>query len=411
MTTTQLPLICGLLAAATLTLGCSDDSGPESTPGPDNEELLAPPAAGEGFQYKMVTAIEPGAEVEHCQFVKAPEEGMHVWKSTSRFSAGSHHFLLYETAYTEEPTEKDDGSPIPWLDTPGVFDCSEGAFDGFSITGGLGGSQNPKGNDDIDGFPPGVARSVEPGTYLLMNAHYINTTAEVIEPQVVVNLYTRPGSEVEVQGGGFFYYNIFIKAAAQSTGRARMRCNVTEDVTLLNASSHMHKRGTGFQAVDDAGFMFFETDKWEDVPIDQWKGGIEVKAGTVIDYYCDYENNEMHDVYQGSKTTDEMCMFTGDFYPADAMTSGCGWDSPVGEIGQLGADWVGNGTTSCAASMACMSGAAAGGLEGITDCVDASDPAVAAELSDATRCFLLQSFINGDPLEACAAEIEACSVL
>src|SRR5690606_37398242 len=47
--------------------GCGGDepAGPAAEP-----ELLAPPAAGQGVQYKMVTELEPGMEAEHCMFVK-----------------------------------------------------------------------------------------------------------------------------------------------------------------------------------------------------------------------------------------------------------------------------------------------------------------------------------------------------
>ena len=397
------PLAFTVLALAST--GCGDSADPVLPPGGDT--LLEPPMPGEGIQYTMTTKVQPGEEVEHCKFVKAPEEGMHVWRSTSRFSEGSHHFLLYTTPYTELPTEKDDGSAIPWIDgVEGVFDCSDGAFNGWTIDGGIAGSQNPLGNDDLAGFPPGVARTVNPGVYLLMNSHYINTTSEVLEPDVAVNLYTRPASEVDTEGGGFFFYNIFIKAPAQGKGRARMRCEIHNDITVLNVSSHMHKRGVNFRSVDDSGFTFFETDKWENVPIDEFEGGLEVKAGTVIDYWCDYDNASDEDVYQGPRTTDEMCMFTGDFYPADDLSGSCAWDSPVGPI-PIGGDWVGNGDVSCAESMGCMAGAPS--LEGITDCIDRSDPAVAEPLSDAARCFVLTSFTGQDPVEACADEIAICS--
>ena len=356
----------------------------------------------------MTSLIQPGEEVEHCKFVKAPEEGMHVWRHTSRFSEGSHHFLLYTTGYTEMPTTKDNGDPIPWIEgVPDVFDCSDGAFNGWDITGGVAGSQNPNGNDDVAGFPEGVARTVEPGVYLLMNAHYINTTSAPIEPDVAVNVYTRPAEEVHTEGDGFFFYNIFIKAAAQGTGRARMRCEIHSDITVLNVSSHMHKLGVGFESQSMSGLSLFKTDKWEDVPIDQFEGGLEIEAGTIIDYWCDYENSGSEDVYQGPKTTDEMCMFTGDFYPADALTGSCAWDSPFGAI-PIGGDWIGNGDKTCAESMACMASGEPG-LEGMTDCIDDSDPAVSPELSDVSRCFVLTSFTGQDPATTCATEIEACS--
>jgi len=394
-------MLSAMVAVMFLT-ACTDDSNPA----PPTEDLLAPPAAGEGVQYSMVTTIEPGTEVEHCKFFEGPPEGMHVQNNEVRFTEGSHHVLFYVTGYTEIPTEKDDGTPI---DTSGVFDCSDGARNGWTIIDGLGGSQNPS-QEKLAGFPPGVAKSVAPGQVLMMNAHYLNTTSEVLEPEVRVNLYTIPESEVETAGDSLFWYNVFIKVAAQSEGRARMRCEIHEDITLLNLSSHMHKRGVDFSITTDSGEVLYENTKWEDVPTREFEGGLEIPAGTTFDYHCDYDNSEMRDVYQGPRTTDEMCMLLGAYYPADELTSTCGIDSPFGVI-PIGGDWIGNGTATCTGALGCVAAGAGAGLEGITPCILDADPAVAPELSDAERCFLLQSFIGGDPEAECAAEIDACLAL
>src|SRR4051812_41545965 len=101
---------CFFITSAPLALvACGGGDAPEDTPVP---VLLEPPAAGQGVQYAMTTTLEPGVEAEHCRFVQAPAEGMYVNRDEVRFSTGSHHVLLYETAYTEIPTAKDDGTPV-----------------------------------------------------------------------------------------------------------------------------------------------------------------------------------------------------------------------------------------------------------------------------------------------------------
>jgi hypothetical protein len=136
---------------------------------PPADEGLAAPPPGQGIQFSMTTTIAAGVEGEWCRFVQAPAEPLFVNRDEVRFGKGSHHFLLYETGYRTIPTAKEDGTPV---DTSGVFDCSDGATNGWRITKLIGGSQNRDADSSL-AFPSDVALKVEPGAVLLMNAHYI----------------------------------------------------------------------------------------------------------------------------------------------------------------------------------------------------------------------------------------------
>jgi hypothetical protein len=353
----------------------------------------------------MVTSLPPGSEAEHCKFVQAPAEGMFVNSDEVRFTSGSHHFLLYETAYTTIPTAKEDGTPV---DTSGVFDCSEGATDGFAVTKLIGGSQNGNGDAFLD-FPSDVAVRVQPGRVLLMNTHYINATPDTIKPEVRINLYTIPEASVKEEGDILFWYNPFIKVEAQSKGRARMKCMVHEDITLMNIQSHMHARGNGYAASLPSGDTLYTSQSWENVPVKRFEGGMKIEAGTWIDYYCDYDNAGAKDVLQGPRSTDEMCMLIGSYYPASKVTSKCAADPAAPEqTGNLGAEWVGNGTATCAEAFGCVQEAVtkpSDGFDLITTCILSSDPAVSKEMSDAVRCF----FLNGpNSPTVCKTQFDTC---
>ena len=112
---------------------CTDDAGPDNV-----------------LERSMQATIPAATEVEYCKFVELPD----TWVTRDRvdFTAGSHHVLVYQTAYTSIPTTKNDGTPV---DTSGVFDCSDGATNGWSITKLIGGSQNREG-DAILRFPAGI---------------------------------------------------------------------------------------------------------------------------------------------------------------------------------------------------------------------------------------------------------------
>lgn len=385
------------LAALTL-IGCS------STDAESSDKLLAPPAAGKGIQLEMVTTIEPGSEVEHCKFVKAPAEGLWINRTETRFTAGSHHVLLYRTNYSEIPTAKLDGTAV---DTSGVFDCSDGATNGWDALDVIGGSQNADGGTFSE-FPANVAMRVEPNTVLMINAHYINTSPRELKPEVFINLETIPEAQVEHEGGILFFYNAFIRADGMSTSQARMRCEIPHDITLLNGQSHMHRLGVDYSAElvppSASPEMLYQNDRWEDVPVKRWDSGLAISAGSKIDYHCQYDNPNPDDVFQGPRTSDEMCMFIGAYYPATQGASFCSYDqdAPIATQ-QIGAEWVGSGTKSCAEGLLCLQSSFGGGLKSITGCVQDVRPEDAAPFSDALGCI----FANGAQ-EPCQAQIDTC---
>ncbi|HVK75090.1 MAG TPA: hypothetical protein VM734_17295 [Kofleriaceae bacterium] len=381
-------LVCSLTVVA----ACGDDDGPT------DDDLLAPPPDGQGVQFAMTTTIPAGVEGEWCQFVVAPPAEQWVARDEVRFTEGSHHVLLYETSYAQIPTAKDDGTPV---DTTKVFDCSDGATNGWSVTKLVGGSQNGEG-DSLLAFPDGVAMKVRAGAVLLMNAHYLNASDHDLTPEVRVNLWTRPAASITAEGDLLFLYNPFIKVPASGQGRARWRCPVHRDITIANVQSHMHKRGVGYAASVTGQAPFYENERWERVPVKRFDGGLAVAAGSTLDYHCDYTNAEARDVYQGPRTTDEMCMLIGSYWPADPRISNC-----TDEVGGLGGEWIGNGTATCAATFTCLQAAFPRPdlIPALTDCMVAADPAVSAEASAVLRCFANQA----DPGAACQAEIAACT--
>jgi hypothetical protein len=388
---------CFLLTLCALFTGCADDTL-ESEP---YDGLLEPPAAGKGVQFGMTTKIESGTEAEMCRFVQAPKEGLFIQRDEVRITPGNHHFLLFETDYSEIPTQHDDGTPV---DTSGVFDCSAGPAAGWSIKKIVAGSQNAQGGSFLR-FPEHVALSVHPGAVLMLNAHLINTTDHTLEPEAAINLFTVPASEVEQEGDALFLYDAFIGVRAHEGARAQVRCPVNADITLVNFQSHMHRRGVGHQASVGGEQPFYENTHWENVPVADFGEGKKIAKGSVIDFHCDYQNNEDHDIFQGPRSTDEMCIAIGAYYPAEPNTSACAVFGVDGTR-NLGGEWVGQGTNSCAQTMGCVQTAL--GKENPTQqimlCVADSDPAKSKVVSDALRCFATHK----DPLAECGPEFSVC---
>jgi hypothetical protein len=344
----------------------------------------------EGIVLNMTATIPAGTELEYCKFVEIPDAW--VTRDHIEFTEGSHHVLVYQTAYTTIPTKKDDGTPV---DTSGHFDCTTGATAGWSITKLIGGSQNRDGASVLS-FPDGVAAHV--GGIAMINVHYLNATDEPLETDVKITFDTLAADKVTTEGDILFLYNPLISVPGNSNARAQWSCPVYSDIHIANVQSHMHKRGVGYEARVSGGAPIYTNTEWEKVPVRDLS--LDVKAGSTLDYYCDYKNSEARHVYQGTKTSDEMCMLIGSYYPADARTANC-----LDESGKLpGGNWVGQGDKTCGETLSCLQ-ATGGNLQLVTDCVVASKPDVSVEVSSALRCFMTAT----NPLTQCSSQISACN--
>jgi hypothetical protein len=366
-------------------LGCGTDDA--KTP----PSLLDPPPDGEGFQLELTTTIASGVEAEKCMFTTIPDG--YAYRDEVKFTKGSHHVLVFATPYTSIPTQKQDGTVV---DTSGVFDCSDGATNGWRVTKLIAGSQNYDG-ESVMSFPDGVG--VHIGGVVLINVHYINASDTDVTPDVRINLWTTP--TITQEGDILFLYNPLIAVLAGRTARAEWRCPVYHDITIANAQSHMHARGVGYAASTGDDAPFYTNDAWQGVPVQHYDS-LVVHAGQTLHYYCDYRNTESRDIFQGPRTSDEMCMLIGSYYPADPLTANC--LDPTGNL--PGGDWVGQGTATCAQTLQCIQSASSD-FHAITSCMLDSAPAVSHPASELLRCL----FSASDPVTQCSAQIAACAAI
>jgi hypothetical protein len=380
--------------------GCSSDDDASSGPA----VLLAPPPPGQGIQYMMKTRIEPGQEIERCMFVKAPAEGMWVHRQELKYKAGSHHFLVYDTTYEEIPTVTLDGVTV---DTSGVFDCDNGATADWDARRFVGGAQSADAPNQIDGLPEGAAVQIRPGAVLLLDGHYLNTATTAQDTEVRVNFWTMPEEKVTVRAGIYFTYNPFIRVPAHGKASARMRCPVPNEVTIVNGQSHMHRRGVKnitnlVDASKNPMEQLYTTEKWEEVPVKSFAGK-KLPAGSFLDVQCDYDNQEDRVVLQGGKTTDEMCVFAGVYYPYDENFEACsnsGWADRFSA-----ATWVGTGEASGLTTLLCLS--KANSAETFFGCMVDACPAVADEVTAFLHC----NGKNGDACDTqCKDGPDGCAV-
>jgi hypothetical protein len=237
--------------------------------------------------------VAPGEERYVCQNFANP---FGVEASIARFDShmttGAHHLIVFFHA-------GGDGA----LET-----CS-----GNEFAAGPYGSQRL---DDSMSYPSGVAASLPAGTGLRVQAHFLNAGLETLTPSVSLKM-TRAGAGLTEPAAVLFMSNVDIQVPAGALGAtAQKTCKLPWDVKLLQSSGHMHRHGTSFVATGGGNTLFSST-AWSDVPAQRFDPPLSLGAGTDVTFTCTSDNpGPAPLVYGESAQTNEMCIFSAQFYPA-----------------------------------------------------------------------------------------------
>jgi hypothetical protein len=253
--------------------------------------------------------VQPGSEVYYCQNFTNPFGGMdtEVAGFESHMSAGSHHLLLF---YKDNITA--DGP----LET-----CS-----GLEFAATPYGAQTP---DASLTFPPGVAALVPGSSGLRLQAHYLNTTPNAIDAHVEVTMHLAAPGSVKSQAGVLFVPDTNFMVAPYSQAVVSEDCAIPVDMSLLGASSHMHRHGINFVATI-AGSTVYQTTTWSEPKPQPFDPPMAIHAGDSLHFACTFDNTSGASalVFGESALTNEMCIFSAAFYPtppgkATIIASGC----------------------------------------------------------------------------------------
>jgi hypothetical protein len=192
----------------------------------------------------------------------------------------------------------------------------------------------------------------------------LNTAEEPTAACMKVGLNGIAAEQVKHEAGVLFFYDVFITVPAKERSQVRMACPITRDISLVSAVSHMHKLGVGYRANLLAGDpldsstttlqTLYETDVWDEPQDKFFAEALKLKAGQWIDYSCQYENPTDRNVAQGLQTVDEMCMFSGLYWPYDEDLTYCTQaDGGIDGSGSGGYQ-IGSGTLDGPAFMQCV---------------------------------------------------------
>ncbi len=378
-------------------VGCGGDStgAPDAAPQtPDaGPPLLEPPPEGDGLQLRMEASVTSGQEITYCQYYVLPAgAGLDIDKFEHRYSQGSHHMLLFPTSLTAAEVALD-------LDR---FVCnSRGDLKNLGVAYG---AQEAEG---MLQYPSGVAMHFDSEEVVLLQAHYINTGEATIDAEVLVNLWyaTVP---ITAYAGTIFYYDWAILIPPDpGTATVRMQCVVPDDITMLFASSHMHRRGVGYRSWLTGGALpqpleLHMTDQWEPDPT-TFEPPIQITGGQVIEYECDFQNDLTQTVIEGaSAETNEMCMFVAGYYPK--MSDAAEFCFVPGGSGPMR-----SGSKTCAETLTCMQGTADPVAQ--EQCIMDTCEASSLPFNDFVFCLIRNNCV-GDPTciaNNCATEYGACN--
>lgn len=240
--------------------------------------------------------VAPNQERFVCQnFANPLGEDVAIVRSHSSMTGGSHHMFAFQ-----QPTGN---TPVGDL-----ADCS-----GLEFGPSAHGASSPERTIE---YPEGVARAWSADDGIRIQAHYFNVTTQPIVAHVTVVLHTT-STDGQQLAASIFFNNLSIGVAPNSTGSAERTCTLPQDIELMNTNSHMHQFGTRFTAVLGDGTMLYETNDWSEPEPQVFDPPLHLPAGTQITYRCEYTNTSNSPLTFGeSAMTNEMCILTGQFYPA-----------------------------------------------------------------------------------------------
>lgn len=286
-----------------LTAACSSST---------DDDILPPPAEGEGIQLSYSVVADPGTEVWKCNVTDLPSttylDVNHVESVQNDFM---HHMDLMAVALA-----------APQLQ-PGEYDCADvyAQYPALMDEGILiYASQQAEQQITL---PPGTAAELLPRLRVMHEIHYVNSGEEPVTAFSKINAYKYDPEQVQqtIWGGAVRDTDITIPAGATDHVEWT-RCTMNADVDVLFLSSHTHRLAERteirrFDGTATGDIMYSNTD-WHAPPLqDLTASPIHVAKGEGFEFECHYKNAGTTDVHWGFTADDEMCQIALVYTPGE----------------------------------------------------------------------------------------------
>jgi hypothetical protein len=276
--------------------------------------------------------VAAGAEVYMCQVFANPFGGVttDIVSMHGTMGPGSHHFFLFNVSAVEIAVE-------PPVGTLGNCAGAGLEFHPFPFL-----SQQPDWTvnypSDASGAPMGYPLVGQ--NYLMINVHYLNTSAEPIMANVKIDITPAKAGVVQTHVGSIFLNQTTMSVPANATIQAPYDStltwggdpeNVPASYSIFTSWSHMHRWGLKFTA-STGGNTFYTETNWDspnlyihspNMPEPSTATGpkspILMTGNPQITWDCSYYNDTGALLTFGDSALDNvMCIYIGQYYPANA---------------------------------------------------------------------------------------------
>lgn len=276
------------------------------------DDILPPPAPGEGVQLSYSAVADAGTEIWKCNVTDLPSASwLNVNHVESVQNDSVHHMDLMAVALAAPDLQ------------PGEYDCADVYAqypalmdDGILIYASQQAEQEIR-------LPPGTAAELLPHLRVMHEIHYVNTTEEPVTAFSKINAYRYPPEQVQQTIWGGAVRDTDITVPAGTTAHVEWtRCTMNADVDVLFVSSHTHKLAErtvirSFDGVTAGDILYTNTD-WHAPPLkDLTAAPIHVPAGTGFEFECHYKNAGSTEVRWGFSADEEMCQIALVYTPGE----------------------------------------------------------------------------------------------
>jgi hypothetical protein len=255
--------------------------------------------AGSGWEELTFTSdtfpVGPGEEIYRAQnFANPIGHDVDIIESESFMTPGSHHMFAFHAAS---------------YNANGALGTSSGIeFAPYVHT-----AQTPQ---QLTTYPPGIGRYLPAGDGIRLQVHYINTGATSLTASVSLRIRYVDTSKVQYHAAEVFLNDVGVRVPP-GTSTATMTVAMPYAVKLLGAGSHMHKRAVNFDSKTNDGREIYTTTQWDEPQAAAFNPTIDIAAGGSITWSCTWNNDTGQTLSFGeSAATNEMCIFSGVYYPA-----------------------------------------------------------------------------------------------
>lgn len=268
---------------------------------------------------------EPGADIMYCLFgtYEGPTVGLHDVYTVQ--AAGGHHLQLMGT--TTPAIDVPDGTVVDCTGDSGGFNMADMEPIGVTNGGNVGGSEIGVSMP----LPEGMAFELESGQRYVMQAHYINPTANAMRVRDLARLTTIPEDEVETWAAPLIFNHSDFSIPPGGELTVDFNCTTEQEWSFLYTLGHMHEWGTSFSVerqVGDAFEPFYTVPEWDpvyrDAPEIAYYGDstLLIPESTTFRTTCSWFNDEDTALV----FPHEMCVAVNIVYPQKATVI-CDGDS------------------------------------------------------------------------------------